>query len=138
MIVADTSGLIAFFNRGDAAHREVAACVAAATTPLIISPFVLAELDSLVLSRWGVDHEQAVLRAVRDSCELATFGSDDLTEAMAVIARFEDHDIGLADASIVVLAMRFRTNRLLTLDRRHFRVIRSLDEKPFVLLPDDA
>jgi predicted nucleic acid-binding protein len=121
LIVADTSGLIAFVNRGDAAHREVAACVAAATTPLIISPFVLAELDSLVLSRWGVDHEQAVLRAVRDSCELATFGSDDL-----------------ADASIVVLAMRFRTNRLLTLDRRHFRVIRSLDGKPFVLLPDGA
>jgi hypothetical protein len=33
------------------------------------------------------------------------------------------------------LAARYRTDRLLTLDHRHFRVVRSIAGKPFALLP---
>ena len=47
-------------------------------------------------------------------------------------------NIGLADASIVVLANRYDTDRVLTLDERHFRALRTLDGKPFTLLPADA
>ena len=46
--------------------------------------------------------------------------------------------IGIADASIVVLAARFETTRLLTLDERRFRAIRPLHAEAFALLPADA
>jgi predicted nucleic acid-binding protein len=36
---------------------------------------------------------------------------------------------------LVVLAQRYRTDRLLTLDHRHFRVLRTQAGKPFTLLP---
>jgi predicted nucleic acid-binding protein len=42
-----------------------------------------------------------------------------------------------ADASIAVLAARHRASDVLTLDERHFRVLRA-GEAPFRLLPSDA
>ncbi len=46
--------------------------------------------------------------------------------------------IGVADASIVVLAARYRTTRLLTFDERHFRAIKPLHGEAFTLLPADS
>ena len=45
--------------------------------------------------------------------------------------------IGLADASVVVLAERYSCASVLTLDERHFRVLLA-NGRPFRLLPADA
>lgn len=45
--------------------------------------------------------------------------------AKAVIERYAGQKISLADASIVVLAERHATRDVLTLDERHFRVLRA-------------
>jgi len=58
--------------------------------------------------------------------------------AADVIDRYRDLEIGLADASIVVLAGREQTDRVLTLDERHLRALRTLGGRPFVLLPADG
>jgi predicted nucleic acid-binding protein len=52
-----------------------------------------------------------------------------------ILNRYRNHEIGLADASLAVLASRYRTRRLLTLDRRHFTVVHTLDGEPFQILP---
>ena len=52
-----------------------------------------------------------------------------------MIARYRDQAIGVADASIVVLADRYRTREVLTLDHRHFDVLRPLSGGRFKLLP---
>jgi predicted nucleic acid-binding protein len=54
------------------------------------------------------------------------------------VARYADLDVGLADASIVVLAARHDTRDVLTLDERHFRAVRTLDRKRFRLWPADS
>ena len=54
---------------------------------------------------------------------------------LELINRYRDQDIGLADASLVILAARYRTDRLLTLDHRHFRVIRTLNGRAFSIQP---
>ena len=46
--------------------------------------------------------------------------------------------LGLADASVAVLAARHRTTRLLTLDERDFRPMRPLYGTDFTLLPADV
>jgi predicted nucleic acid-binding protein len=53
-----------------------------------------------------------------------------------VIERYADLGVSLADASIVVLAERHAARTVLTLDERHFRVLKA-DRKPFALLPAD-
>jgi predicted nucleic acid-binding protein len=51
------------------------------------------------------------------------------------VTRYGDQKIGLTDASLVVLAQRFATRRILTLDRRHFEVVRPVDGGRFTILP---
>lgn len=44
-------------------------------------------------------------------------------------------NLGLADLSVVVLAHRFRTRRLLTFGERDFRAVTPLSGGSFTLLP---
>lgn len=136
MIVADTSGLLALFNAREPAHASVRAVVDAEPEPLAVSPYVVAELDYLVTSRLGVDAELDVLGELSGGAyQLATFGAADLSRARQVVDRYRDQDVGVADASLVVLADRHRTRSILTLDRRHFTVLRPLAGGRFRVRP---
>jgi predicted nucleic acid-binding protein len=59
----------------------------------------------------------------------------DVAAATEIVERYRDQELGLADASIVVLAERYGTTDVLTLDERHFRVLRTQDGRAFRLLP---
>lgn len=136
MIIADTSGLLAFFNRDEPTHRAVTEALEAHTDPIAISPFVVAELDYLVASRLGVDDELAVLRELGSGAyEHTVFSAEDLNECAAIVERYRDQAIGVTDASLVLLADRFDTHTVLTLDRRHFDVLRPLRDGRFTLIP---
>ena len=138
MILLDTSGLLAALDAGQRSHREAAASLAAARPPLLLSPFVLAELDYLLISRVGEAARASLLEEVsRGAYLLERMTGADVARAQAIMERYADLRISLADASIVVLAERHRVHDVLTLDERHFRVLPA-DEKPLRLLPADA
>ena len=135
-MIVDTSALLAYFDTDEPDHAAVSAVVETATAPLVVSPYVVAELDYLVASRLGVSAELAVLRELAGGAwDLATFGIEDLAQAHAVVERYADQAIGLADASIVILAARYQTRTIVTLDRRHFGVVRPIDGGSFKVLP---
>jgi predicted nucleic acid-binding protein len=138
LIIADTSGLLAAFGAGEAANRSAQVAYEEDPGPTILSPFVLAELDYMLLSRAGIKAEQQFLGEVADGTfELAAFTRADVSQAAGIVQRYADLRIGIADASLVVLAARYRTTRLLTLDERHFRVITPLHADAFTILPAD-
>jgi predicted nucleic acid-binding protein len=135
-VIVDTSALLAFFDADEPDHAAVTAILDTATEPLVVSPYVVAELDYLVASRLGVSAELAVLRELAGGAwDLAPFGPEDLAQARAVIERYADQSIGLADASVVILAARYQTRTVVTLDRRHFGVVRPIDDGTFEILP---
>ena len=139
MIVLDTSGLLAAIDSSQRFHSAARDLLREVRVPLILSPFVLAELDYLLATRVGKDAELALLGEVaRDTYRLAQFSTRDLDESKRVMERYADLDLGLADASNVVLANRHDTLDVLTLDKRHFRVLRGPGGHPFRLLPADA
>lgn len=136
MIIVDTSGLLAFFNRAEPRHEAVASVVESTRDPLVVSPYVVAELDYLIATRHGVEAELTALEELAGGAWiLADLDTDDLEIARSVIDRYRDQHIGIADASLVVLADRLSTRRILTLDRRHFEVIRPIRGGRFSLLP---
>jgi uncharacterized protein len=135
-VIVDTSALLAFFDTDEPDHAAVTTVLEAASEPLVISPYVVAELDYLVASRLGVSAELAVLRELAGGAwDLAAFGAGDLARADAVVERYADQSIGLADASIVILAARYQTRTVVTLDRRHFGVVRPIDGGNFKIVP---
>ena len=139
MILLDTSGLLAVIDGSQRHHPACAAAMAAARAPRILSPFVLAELDYFLGKHVGHAAQTALLEEVaKEVYRLEPFAAADVARARDVIARHSALGLGLADASIVVLAGRYGVRDVLTLDERHFRVVRALDGSRFRLLPSDA
>ncbi|HEX2419403.1 MAG TPA: PIN domain-containing protein [Micromonosporaceae bacterium] len=138
MIILDTSGLLAALDQRAKQHIFARQMIEESDSALVLSPFVLAELDYLVSSRLGATAMLPVFRDVVDGVyELAAFGSKDVASAVSVMSRYRDLEIGLTDASLVILAERYSTTRLLTLDERHFRTVTPLSGGAFELLPHD-
>lgn len=137
-LILDSSGLLAAINVRQEDHRAAREVLETAREPLLLSPFVLAELDYMVQTRFGQDQELALLAEVaRGAYRLESFSAVDIAEAAGVIERYADLGLGLADASIAVLANRYDTLDVLTLDERHFRVLSGPRGRPFRLLPAD-
>lgn len=135
-VIVDTSALLAYFDASEPDNAAVSEAIGATTELLVISPYVVAELDYLVATRHGVDAELAVLdELTAGAWELAGFGADDLKHARAIVARYRDQQVGVADASNVVLAEQYRTRTIMTLDRRHFDVLRPTTGGRFTVLP---
>jgi len=139
VILVDTSGILAALFPDQRRHAECAEALLRSTPPRVLSPFVLAELDYLILKFGGVETELLFLDEVaRGVYELPTFTANDIEQAHVIVERYKDLELGLADASIVVLASRFGTRDLLTLDERHFRAVRPQPRRSFRILPADT
>jgi len=136
VILLDTSGVLSAIDSSQHRHAEVVAALAASRGPLLMSPFVLAELDYLLATRVSLEAEMALLDEVaRGAYRLEAFAAEDVAAAHSVLERYRDLHIGLADASIVVLAERYGILDVLTLDHRHFQALRGPGRKRFRLLP---
>lgn len=106
--------------------------------PFHVSPFVLAEVDYLLSDRLGTAYALNLLEDIAAGAyQLAAFGEEDLVTAISIARQYADLAVGLTDASVVVIAARHRTDRILTLDD-HFRAVRPLQGGAFTLLPADV
>jgi len=137
-LICDTSGLLAALWHD---QPESEGCVEAMKTAqsLVVPPTVLAELDYMVDQRVGAGAAISVMRELSSGeYDIPIFGGSDLARAADVMTTYVDLRLGLVDASLIVLAKRYKTHDILTLDQRHFRVVRSLSGRPFRILPFDA
>lgn len=142
--IADTNGLYRLLDPNLTGHQEHRKALAA-TSHLVISPLVLAELDHLIATRAGTRKALAAARFIERNVATRRFEvppvSTHLSAAIAVAEGYADADggkgIGLTDAMNVALAAAYRTDALLATDH-HFRMVRPLTGHPaFRLLPDD-
>jgi uncharacterized protein len=138
VIVLDTSGLLAALDPDQRHHESASRVLQADPGPFLLSPFILAELDYLLLTRVGAQAERALLDEVAAGAyDLVPVDADHVAEVAALIGRYQALRIGLADASIAVVAAMAQTTRVLTLDERHFRAMQPLWGTAFELLPAD-
>ncbi len=138
-LIVDASALYANADRGEPSHRAVAAALDAERELLVTTELVVAEASYLILDRLGAAAELAFI----DDLVAGTFVTECLTQAdlaiaREVVGRYQDLGLGLADASLIVLAARHGANRVLTLDERHFRAVAPLSGGTFTLLPADG
>lgn len=138
-LVLDAGALYAQADRDDPDHTQVVEALKGQRGILVTSQVAVAEADYLILTRLGVDVELAFLDDLAEGTFLVeSLNREELGTARDLARRYRDLEIGLADASLVVLAHRHRTRRLLTLDERCFRAVTPLQGGSFQLLPADA
>lgn len=124
-VLVDTSALVALVDAGDEDHEHVAGYVLHTDDVLLVPITVLPEANYLIAGRVGVRGELAVLQDIAlGEFRLESVTVADVARCAQLIGRYADSDIGFTDASIVAVAERLNVTRILTLDRRHFGMIR--------------
>ncbi|MFJ9369828.1 PIN domain-containing protein [Nocardia sp. NPDC101769] len=124
--IADTSAIIAAYDRAAEVHDRARGYLA--TSVAVVSPFVLDEIDHLLIARFGKDSRTAdlVLDDLLTSAEeggvlVPAVDRDGLRVAQKIIEQYRGRRLDLADAVNVVLAERYLANDILTLDEKDFR-----------------
>lgn len=142
IVIADTSGLIAASDKGAPEGSGCQTVLAEAGT-VVVSQFVLAEVDHLAKKRFGSSARTTLLdfilfQARRHRFRIPEVNLQTVETARKVQRQYADLDLDLADGVNVALAAEYRTDSVLTLDRRDFRTIRPLTpHQAFRLFPDD-
>lgn len=142
IIVADTSGLLALFNRSDPDHFA-ARRAADAASAIVVSPLALTEVHHVASIRADRRAADSILRSVAERVAssrivLPEVDARTIRTAVEVRARYATMNLDLVDAMCVCMADEFDTDAVLTLDRRDFRALRPLTRfAAFRLLPDD-
>lgn len=137
-VVVDSGAIYALYDADDTHHARVRAAVERERGPLLVPSALLAEVDYLLCAYLGVDAELQFIDDVGSGFfTLVQLTDADLARCRAIISQYRDAKLGLADAAVAATAERTGINRILTVDERHFRLLRSSKGAPFVLLPAD-
>lgn len=137
-MILDTSVVVAFMNRADRRHEEVATWLDDYRGSLVTSPLALAEMDHMIGRLGGANAQEALWEEFDGGAYRVDWWPSALYETIEVARDNAGLELGLADASLAVLARRLHTVEIATLDERHFRVLRPLSgDAAYRLLPAD-
>lgn len=138
-IVIDAAPLVAFGDANDPHFTRIDELLRTVDGPLIIPAPITAEVDYLLGQRVGRGPRRnfiADLAAGRFT--VACLEQADYTTIGELDARYADLELGLADCALVVIADRYKTNRILSFDEPHFRAVIPLQGGAFTILPSDS
>ena len=106
--------------------------------PFLLSPFVLAELDYMLIERHGQEQQLALLSQVVDGVyELAEFGRADVEAARMVMGTMRTCGSDWPTPQSWFWRRSTTPADVLSFDHRHFRAMRGPGRPPFRFLPDD-
>ncbi|MDZ4659769.1 MAG: PIN domain-containing protein [Bythopirellula sp.] len=134
-VLVDAGALIALYEARDPLHK---ACVEQAKLLPVGKAYTCWPVitEAVYRLRKYRSERRKLLEAVRDGIYiLLPLDADDIPGLDAVMTKYDDQQVDLADACLVHLANRESIEAVFTTDRRHFQVYRKADGKPFRLLP---
>lgn len=138
-LVIDAAPLVGLADEREPRRDEILEILRSERGGLFVPAPVTAEIDYLLGQRFGAPARRAFLEDLAARrYESPGLEARDYETALEVDRRYADLDLGLADLSVVIVAQRVGTRRILTFDNRHFRAVRPLQGGAFRLLPDDG
>lgn len=120
--IVDTGPLVAYFNTRDRWHRWVVQQMTALQPPLLTCEPVLTEASYLI-HRAGGRPADLVRKLDQGVLEVAIDLEEEAAPIEALLRRYEDTPMSLADACLVRLSERYADCRIFTLDSdfEHYR-----------------
>ena len=133
--IVDTGPLIAAAHPLDPDHDRCVHFFRSSTVHLIVPALVVAETLFFIGDRQGPIAEARFITRLPTS-DVRTPHPDDWPRIAELVHQYRDFPLGSVDASIVALAERLDTDTIVTLDQRHFSVVRPRHVAAFRLLPE--
>jgi len=134
-VLIDAGPIVAILARRDQHHRRCVDQLRELTLPFLTCWPVVAEAAYL-LRRSGVSFDAVLTGIERGHLELLPLGPADIPGIAAVLRKYHDHALDLADACLMHLAEREAISDVFTLDRRHFGLFRTSQGAALSLLPE--
>ncbi|MBW7901105.1 MAG: PIN domain-containing protein [Rhodocyclaceae bacterium] len=136
MVIADTGFWVSLLWRRDPWHLRVREAYTRYADEGFISTWpVLTETCYLLGRSVGEDAKLGLLERVVDhSIQVCALVESDALRMTALMRRYADLPMDLADASLVVLAERLGHGRILSTDTRDFGAYRWKNHQPFINL----
>jgi hypothetical protein len=135
LAVVDTGPLYAALDLDDEDHTTSVEALRRKGQRLVIPTLVIAEVSYLAGARLGSDVEARFVEGLAD-LDVDAPSPADWTRIAELVRQYADFPLGTVDASVVALAERVQTPRVITLDRRHFHAVRPGHCEALELLPD--
>lgn len=136
MIVVDTGPLYAAADTSDSHHQACVAVFEETSEQLVVPVSVIIETCFLIERHLGPLAEAAFITSLRPSGLIVeSLSETDLERMASLITTYADLPLGAVDASVIAVAERLGVATVLTIDRRHFSVVRPRHIEAFTLLP---
>lgn len=132
--IVDSGPLFAVADSGDRDHQASLEVLERPDLTLVVPTMVVAEVTYFVATRLGPRAEATFLRGI-SSLEIEAPEPDEWTRIAELVETYSDLPLGGTDAAVVSLAERLGATTIVTLDRRHFSVVRPNHVEAFELLP---
>ena len=134
MILVDAGPLVAILHRDDRRHRECVQALGALRPPLGTTwPVVTEAMCLLGFSTEAQDELWSLIESGR--LHLLGLDASDAPRMRALMRKYRDLPMDLADASLVAVAERDGVNKVFTLDHRDFGVYRPAKLGRFSIIP---
>lgn len=138
-LIVDAAPLVALADAGDQLHGQVKGILTSEPGPLVIPAPVTAEVDYLLGARHGeVARRSFLADLAAGRFAVGRLEREDHATVAEIDLRYSELGLGLADCSLMVLAHRHGTDRILSFDERHLRAVAPIGGGAFTLLPADA
>ena len=131
MVLADTGYWLALANSRDRWHEAAIAATRRLDETLVVTWPVITETCHLLLSRLGVRAELRFIEQMSRNVEIHEIGQGRLDIVHALMEKYANLPMDLADASLVVAATELGEGRILSTDQRDFDAYRWKDTEPF-------
>lgn len=123
-VLLDTCAIIALIDKRHCKNEELKKWVLKEENLYIIPSTVVVEVCQLLKYRFGSRYETNFLKEIQKaSFIMETIKFEDISRILEILIKYEDLKIGYVDSSIVAIAERIKTNKILTLDKKHFSTI---------------
>lgn len=137
-VLVDTGPLIALYNRKDPWHDRCKKMVSLLPVGKAYTCWPVIVEAAYILRGHPADRNRLFEALLAEEFVLLSLDRDDLRAIQAILDRYRDQNVDLADAALVQLANRESISAVFTLDRRHFGTFRRRDGTPFRLILDEA
>ena len=134
MILVDAGPLVALADRTDAHHASCLRALEHLRGPLGTVWPALTEAVYLV-QRWPAAQVELLNLVESGALRILAFGRDDMPRVKALMTKYRDLPMDLADAALVRVAEREGIRTIFTIDRRDFALHRPLGLGRFKIIP---
>lgn len=134
MILCDTGVLLCLVDTDQPMHRAYKAKIATIGRPLLTTWACLAESMYLALGKGGWPMQKTLAEYLQDELVfIYDIKSSDYDRLFALMEKYQDRPMDLADATLVLTAEKTNENRILTTDS-DFLFYRIADKRSFDII----